>query len=268
MTSEFGGIASLGEEIRASRPATGQIFLWWLGQAGWVIKSAEATILIDPYLGPSLPDFQRLFPAPVKAEELTKVDYLFITHQHLDHYDPDSVPKIMKASPHCRLVVESGCVKLAGIARYPQNRVLGVERGEGGRNQYHQYPEVSFRAIRAYHNDLFDQELGYFYVGYVIRIGGITLWHTGDTQYHDTLAKEAGRVDLLLVPINGKWGNMNCQSAVTLAKEASPRLAIPMHWGMIAENTWDPNDFVTGLKAEAPQIASLVPEVGGRIVFS
>src|SRR5213596_2539666 len=48
--------------------------LWWLGQAGYVVRAGAATVAIDPYLTDSAaanaPEFARLFPPPIAPEDL------------------------------------------------------------------------------------------------------------------------------------------------------------------------------------------------------
>src|SRR5687768_3884288 len=65
--------------------------LWWLGQAGYIIRTKELSIVIDPYLSDAAaegsPEFSRLFPAPIDASDLS-ADIYIITHDHLDHLDP------------------------------------------------------------------------------------------------------------------------------------------------------------------------------------
>lgn len=262
-----GGVSSLAEEIRTAVPGDGQVYMWWLGQAGWVVKSKDLTILIDPYLGPARPDFKRLFPTPVQPEDLSGIDYIFSTHQHLDHFDEYSIPRLMEASPECKLVVEASCMKLRTVSGYPAERVIGVTRSEAGKEQYYEYPWIKFKAVKAWHELTQDAQLKYFYVGYVITIGNVSIYHTGDTQYRSSMPKDAGKVDVLMAPINAKWGNMPQANAIRLVEEISPEVMLPMHWGMVAENTVDPHAFVKLLKENMPKQTVIVPKVGKRIVF-
>ncbi len=68
--------------------------LWWLGQAGYVARAGDLTVVIDPYLsdsaGESSPEFSRLYPTPIKPSELS-ADVYVVTHDHLDHLDPDTL---------------------------------------------------------------------------------------------------------------------------------------------------------------------------------
>ena len=80
--------------------------------------------------------------------------------------------------------------------------------------------------------------------GLVVECGGLRVYNVGDSLYNEKLlgAGDAG-IDLLLVPINGKLGNMNVEEAARLSKELSVRAAVPCHYDMFADNTEDPEKF-------------------------
>ena len=71
-----------------------QAALWFLGQAGYLIRSAGVTVVMDPYLtdsaAASAPEFTRLFPPPLAPEDL-HADLYLVTHDHLDHLDPETI---------------------------------------------------------------------------------------------------------------------------------------------------------------------------------
>src|SRR5258708_25985957 len=71
-----------------------QAALWFLGQAGYVIRAADVTVAIDPYLSNSAAanaaEFTRLIPPPIPPEGL-RVDLYLVTHDHLDHLDPETI---------------------------------------------------------------------------------------------------------------------------------------------------------------------------------
>lgn len=76
----------------ALRP--GQAALWFLGQAGFLLRSGGITVTIDPYLSDSVsaiaPEFGRRYPAPLEPHEL-HVDVFIVTHNHRDHLDPETL---------------------------------------------------------------------------------------------------------------------------------------------------------------------------------
>ena len=63
-----------------------------------------------------------------------------------------------------------------------------------------------------------------------------------------------------MICINGRLGNMNAQEAAEVISSLRPELAIPMHFGLFAGNTADPEPFVEALEKE--NIKTLVAEAG------
>ena len=58
-----------------------------------LLKLNGLNILIDPYLSNSVeeldsPDLIRQIKIPYYPEELTNIDWVLITHDHIDHCDP------------------------------------------------------------------------------------------------------------------------------------------------------------------------------------
>ena len=77
----------------------------YLGQTGLRLDNGNTTILVDPYLSNSVQDLDskdlvRQVPIKFRPSELTDVSWILITHDHLDHCDPHTLPLISRASPH------------------------------------------------------------------------------------------------------------------------------------------------------------------------
>jgi L-ascorbate metabolism protein UlaG (beta-lactamase superfamily) len=90
------------------------------------------------------------------------------------------------------------------------------------------------------------------FLGYLIRFGPWTVYHSGDTVWYDGLVErlQAASIDVALLPINGRRperrvaGNLDGREAARLAKEAGARLVIPCHYEMFTFNTASPAEFV------------------------
>ena len=94
-----------------------QVALWYLGQEGFVIKSGERYLATDLYLSEYVDKncsqyvkWERLYPAPVHAEELSFLNVILCTHTHYDHCDPWTLPKLAVANPAARFVVPAPAV--------------------------------------------------------------------------------------------------------------------------------------------------------------
>ena len=85
----------------------------WLGQAGFLIRSAHAAVgdrsVLVRFAGHQIPrnafPHTRLMPPPIAPEQLTGVQVVLCTHAHTDHMDPETLPRIAAASPQCLFVV-------------------------------------------------------------------------------------------------------------------------------------------------------------------
>ena len=94
------------DEIEAMDPVYPGVACWWLGQSGFVLKSREAVVYIDPYLSEHLSrkyaDTEkphiRMTEAPIQGEAITHADIVVSTHKHSDHMDPGTVPAILASS--------------------------------------------------------------------------------------------------------------------------------------------------------------------------
>ena len=74
-----------------------------LGQTGLKIDVDNLTVLVDPYLSNSVQeldssDLVRQVPIPYDPKKLISIDWVLITHEHMDHCDPHTLPLIAKAS--------------------------------------------------------------------------------------------------------------------------------------------------------------------------
>ncbi|QHW33016.1 MBL fold metallo-hydrolase [Paenibacillus rhizovicinus] len=231
----------------------------WLGQGGFAWRfGGGPAIVIDPYLSDTVEKqdgLTRLSPAPLLPEELTG-GLLLLTHDHLDHFDE---PSVIQA-------VTSAGMKVAGpgsVEKHyrklglPENAFTRLDRG--GKYSFN---GVRIRAVYAEHSSG-DGEFDA--VGFVLDYEGCRIYHVGDSELTEELLHAAGdmEADCIAVPINGRWGNMNADEAASLTIRSGARLAIPMHFGMFAENTADPASFVAAMQeAGAASVEIAIPEQG------
>jgi len=73
----------------------------WIGQAGLLFENNSVKIMIDPYLSDSV---KMINPKNYRRVEVNKdlfkikPDIMIFTHNHLDHYDPETVSKFINDS--------------------------------------------------------------------------------------------------------------------------------------------------------------------------
>jgi L-ascorbate 6-phosphate lactonase len=245
----------------------GRLALFWLGGAGFVFKAASGPVVaVDPYLSDSLDHYYAwkrlpLSPIPLQPAELA-ADLVLTTHAHEDHLDPETIPDLARAG---RAVI-AGPTMCAEAMRgwgIPEERVVAINRGE-------QRPiaGVPVTAVLAHHVSNAGAQTPDA-VGFVVELDGIRIYHTGDTLYHPDLQQvHALRPHVLLICINGGYGNMGPEDAARLTAEIEPAVVIPMHWGLVAENTADPDRFVRALAATGSKARPVVMLPGDCYVSS
>ena len=132
------------------------------------------------------------------------------------------------------------------------------------KNNSYDFKSFKVSPTTAYHSD--PQALGY-----IFDFCGKKVYFSGDSEYSETLAgdiKQAagGDIDMVFVVINGKLGNMNWKEAVKLVSQLKPCMAVPMHYGLFAENTEDPNPFKN--EVERLGVKCVLPEAGKSLNFA
>ena len=252
------------------------IRLWWLGQAGFALLHGDTLILIDPYLSDHLArkyagtdkPHDRLMPSPVSAGDATGLDLVLCTHKHSDHMDPQSLPVLAANNPECRFVIPKAEEQHTRSLGIDSSRLLPMDAGETI-----SVDGVSVSALASAHEDFStDADGRHRFLGYILRLGDVAIYHSGDCVVYpglaDLLADAA--VDLALLPVNGRDarrqrlgtpGNMRIDEAIGLCESAAIPILIPHHFGMFAFNTIDRIDIEKGIPAHARTVQCRIPSV-------
>ena len=149
------------------------------------------------------------------TNELHDADYIFITHDHYDHYDKESINNIKKETtkiivPKCLSNIENSLV---------------VEP-----NKEYKIDDISFKTVPSYNIDKPFHPREKEYVGYLMNINGISYYIMGDTDVTDEALEV--RPDVCFVPIGGTY-TMDYEEAVNYINKINPKKVIPIHYGSI-----------------------------------
>jgi L-ascorbate metabolism protein UlaG (beta-lactamase superfamily) len=244
-------------EIRATDPGAG-CALWWLGQSGFLVKSAIGYLLFDPYLSESLTKkyavtdkpHVRMTRRPIDPARLDMIDVVTSTHAHTDHFDPETLLPLKQANRDLRLALPEAN-RAAAIERLATSDwLVGVNDAETI-----DIRGFTFHPVPAAHETIERDEHGRSkFLGYVVRFGDppITVYHSGDCVPHDGQAELLApfRIDIAVLPINGRRpercvaGNFWGREAAELARAIGAKLAVPCHFEMFEFNTEPPAEFV------------------------
>lgn len=167
-------------------------------------------------------------------KDYNDADFIFITHDHYDHYSEEDIDKVKKDDTII-IAPESLLAKLLQNG-YNKDNIITVEP-----NKEYIIQGIKFETIPAYNiSKVFHlKENGW--VGYVIEINGIRYYIAGDTDITEENKKI--KCDVALVPVGGTY-TMNHKEAAELVDEIKPKIAIPTHYGDIVGTNQDAMDFI------------------------
>lgn len=161
-------------------------------------------------------------------------DIIFITHEHYDHFEPDSIAKVKKENT------------LLAAPESMRRKVLsesGIESGQcvfckpGERQQLR---NIVIEAVPAYNKLKPFHTKGKKWLGYLVGMDGVRYYVSGDTDVNEEIRKV--RCDVALVPIGGFY-TMDKKQAAEYIAGMKPQAVIPTHYGSIVGNKTDGAEF-------------------------
>lgn len=198
----------------------------WLGQAGLLLETEGKKIIIDPYLSDSVekvnPKNYRRVPVDRSFLEI-KPDIVVLTHDHLDHTDPETLEHYLGE--------DSSLVLIAPYNAWQSARKFGGNNNYVCLNRHSRFTVdgIEFYAVKAEHSDLMA-------VGVVINAEGKNYYVTGDTLYNDDIFGDLpDDIEVVFLPINGVGNNMNAYDAQKFAERTGAKKVVPMHFGLFDE---------------------------------
>ena len=193
------------------------------------IRSDRGTIYVDPF---------RMRDEPHDA------DYIFVTHEHYDHFSPGDI---------------AGAAKEGAVLIVPESMKARAEKETDGKyTVITAYPgstfeldDFSFEAVPAYNRLKPFHPRSAEWLGYVFILGDERIYVAGDTDL--TVEARQVRCDVALVPVGGTY-TMNAKQAAELVNTIRPATAIPTHYGGPVGNEKDCEEFTAkvdpGIKVE------------------
>jgi len=244
------------EDILESKIADQQVTIFWLGQNSFIFKTHGGSLIaLDPYFSRASPKEIYVHAEPPIRPEEVRVDYVFCTHDHSDHTDPDTLPMIAESSPKAFF--------LGSKESYDHFLRMGISSesssvlSPGLTRSFGDFTVTTFFSVPP------GEETTTHY-GYLFDFGGSRIYNMGDSSAGVTANPEPVlmpvariRPDIAIFPIIGDYPGRKPEDAFRFARIVRPKIVIPSHYECFANRTIDPEEF-TRLFADTSEIRPVV----------
>jgi len=236
----------------------------WIGQSTFLIQIGHVNILTDPIFHDLAFCFRRNFKPGINLQDLPKIDYVLISHNHRDHMEEKSLHFLKKFDPIFFLPKGNrGWFKRRGFDKVIE---LSWWQDKTLFSNYEDCSEIKFSFLPAHHQTsrgFLDMNKS-LWGSWMIEFEKIKIYFAGDSAYQNhykEIAQNFGKIDLALMPIGPneprsltKHAHLNTEEACQAFLDLDAKNFIPMHWGTFnisfdcfdepigrLENWWDLN---------------------------
>lgn len=233
-------------------PDHDKIQITWVGHSSFLIQMDGFNFLTDPvfsdrcsptqYFGP-----KRFRRTPLTLQELPRIDFVVISHNHYDHLDYKTVEYLKDTTVWCIPKENGKWFSKNGVNNY-------IEFNWWDRIDFTDSFSVVF--VPAQHwskRTAFDDNYA-LWGGFVIIGKYKKIYFAGDTGYNEFVFKEIGQkfggFDISLIPIGAydpreflSNQHIGPEEAVIIHKELNSKKSIGIHWGtflLSREHVFDP----------------------------
>ena len=175
---------------------------------------------------------------PFKIEkEYRDADFIFITHSHYDHFSEKDILKIKKENT--KIIITPDLHSKTLELGFNEENILVILP-----NQEYKINELYFKTIPAYNINKNFHPKANNWVGYIIILDDVSYYIAGDTDITEENRKV--KCDVAFVPIGGTY-TMTAKEAAILVNEIKPKIAVPIHYGLIVGSKEDEKIFKENL---------------------
>ena len=148
---------------------------------------------------------------------MPKADYIFVTHEHGDHFDKEALKQL--TGEKTQLITNKRCAEMLGYGEIMVN------------GQSSTFNDITVEAVPAYN---ISEGRTQFHPkgrdnGYILTIDGLRIYIAGDTEDIPEM-QDIKDIDIAFMPCNQPY-TMTTEQLVKAAKTVKPKVLFPYHYG-------------------------------------
>ncbi len=160
-------------------------------------------------------------PSSLSSEQTgIKADFILVTHSHDDHFSISTIQELCMEST--TIVTSKDCYDEL-IEASPGFKTLALSPGENVT-----IDDVTIEAIPAYNLESSAHPRSKSWLGYIVAMGGVRIYHSGDTSFIPEM-KELNNIDIAILTVRDHY-MMNGKQVVDAITTFRPKVVIPVHW--------------------------------------
>ena len=204
----------------------------WTGHDGFRISAEGKVVYIDPFqLGDGTGG--------------NDADVVFVSHNHFDHLSIEDIKRVVSKDTTIVAAQE-------GVDQLKKEKIAGEIKGVLPGDSI-SIRGIAVEVVRAYNTNKKFHPRADRKVGFVLKLAGMRIYHTGDTD--DIPEMSSVNPDIALVPVSGTYVMTAEEAARAINEKIKPKkLAIPMHYGSIVGSRQDAEKFKELVKVCPVQI--------------
>ena len=274
------------EVINLTRDSFGKVpdywaSLYWLGHATVIMELNQKRIIVDPVFGNTAPVpfiIKRMVKPPIRRSQLPHMDYVVITHNHMDHLERKTIRKLRYA----HFIVPLGVG--AALRGWGVRKDHITELGWGDKFVadgiiFNAEPAMHFsqRSLWDFNKTLWNSYVLQSIYNHNKYNSKIFIAGDGGFGTHiDEIARKYGKFDLVAIEIdawNVRWPyvHMFPREVIEVAKRLQTKYILPVHYGTypLGAHKYDisMNMLLDEVKRHKMEGKLLTPKMGEKVVL-